>query len=155
MSQIKCFCVCVGPYPSCSHIWVKSDSWVGSDSSWLAGLLISLTVQLPCTNFSFQNLSVTWKTSIRRLENTDRSSFHNATLSCSKSLFGKSLASRAALWLTKAAQRKSRATHVFVRKPDDLLELGLQILGRSVDMVHTMEHKSPEPSDSVLTELET
>lgn len=147
--------VCVGPYPSCSHIWVKSDSWIGSDSSWLAGLLISLTVQLPCANFSFQNLSVTWKTSIRQLENIDRSSFHNATLHCSKNLVSKSLASLTALCLTEAAQRKSRATHISVRRLDDLLELGLQILGQSVDTVRTMGHKSPEPSDLVLTELET
>lgn len=55
------------PYPLCSQVWVESDGWVGADSSWLTGVLMSLTVYLPCTNLPFKNLSVTHRASFELL----------------------------------------------------------------------------------------
>lgn len=40
---------------------VELDGGVGGDSRGLAGLLMSLTVQLPCSDFTLHHLSVTWR----------------------------------------------------------------------------------------------
>lgn len=65
-------CWCSGPHPTCSQVRVEPDGWVGADPSWLTGVLMSLTVYLPCPNLPFKNLSVT----------------HRASWSCSLSLTG-------------------------------------------------------------------
>lgn len=69
LSNIR-ICWCRGwswPYSLCSQVWVESDGWVGADSSWLTGVLMSLTVYLPCANLPFKNLSVTHRASFELL----------------------------------------------------------------------------------------
>lgn len=52
-------------HPLCSQIWVKSDSWVGGDASWMTGLIMRLTVYFPCPDLAFKHLSITQtKTSV-------------------------------------------------------------------------------------------
>lgn len=120
--QIKWWGQC---YPPCSQVGVESDSGVGADSSWLTGVLMSLTIYLPCANLPFQNLSV-----------THRSSFEPLAVSSAQNW------SYWYLWLNYCVE-------------NDSLERGSQTLEQSVDTAHTRGHKNPEPSDPDPVELET
>lgn len=112
-------------YPPCSQVGVESDSRIGADSSWLTGVLMSLTIYLSCPDLPFQNLSVTHGAKCEPLMVSSAQNW-----------------SYWYLWLNHCEE-------------NDSLERGPQTLEQSVDMAHTKGHKSPEPSDPDPVELET
>lgn len=143
-------------YPSCSLVGVKHDGGIGGDSCWLASTIMSLTVQLPRPDFSFQNLSVTFK-DIHVLDSSE-----TPTQDFFKTAPEKLESCRVDLMLPgcywAVNNRNLHAHFEFILIINHFLDLpsqGLQILGRSADRVHTRGRKNPESSGLGRTELAT